>query len=98
MALIPFGGNTIKSIQRGQTDVNVTSTSNDHFSTDTTITSVNMDKSIVNVTGQAVKGSTAADQAFAALTSSTNIRCTTGYYGAIVSDAVRVSWEVIEFN
>lgn len=98
MSIIPFGANTIKSIQRGQTSIDVTAGTAGYYSANVTINAVNVNKSIVNVLGRAYRTSYGEYPIYVALTSSTNVQCTTGYYGAVASDAQTVSWEVIEFN
>lgn len=92
------GGNSIKSIQRGITSIDVTSTGQAYFSTNVTITAVNVDKTVVSVLGRAYRTSYGEYPIYVALTSSTNVKCTTGYQGAAQTDAQSVSWEVIEFN
>lgn len=90
MTMIPFGGNTIKSIQRGTTVVAAGAPG----STGVTITSVNTAKSVVNLLGVAGNASWGAHEGLAHLTNSTTITLYT--YGN--NSSRYISWEVIEFN
>lgn len=88
--LAPKGGANIKSVQRGSTTVTATTTN-------VTITSVDLTKSIVKISFRCASDSV-ADRSFvtAALTSSTNLRLQVDATPTGVTPLVQ--WEVVEFN
>lgn len=99
MGFVPFGGNTIKSIQRGVTTITPGSGNPGQYTTTAAITSVDTSKSVVNKCGGALDTVwlTPALSTYATLTNATTVTVGCGQIGGAAYSA-RISWEVIEFN
>lgn len=93
MTFVPFGGNTIKSVQRG-----VITISSGTSSGTATITSVDTSKSIVNFLNWACNTGGVAQSNYSPYVTLTNTTTVTAAKGDTSAITDYVSWEVIEFN